>query len=313
MVIDKARASNLQKNVLKRKIKKLHRWGQLDSMELDNEWSYRLCVARMKLGDFSNYDGWQYRDDFSSTFHNTAHDFPLERWRGDSVPVYIMAEWGLGDEIMHSSIFPELISRFGRENVIFDCDKRLIPIIERSFKIKARERRSLSQYEGESVLAQMDMMRIFRKDLSHFPGKPYLKPNPEYVEFWTDWLKDKPKIGLAWKGRQGELDPKKLLPSAGIDLQYGPHDPVEGLIIPPVDHMKEIDKSFALVASLDKVISVPQTIIHYAGSLGVECDVIIPPSDSGEIDNSLDWSFDSNMPWYNSVKVYRSIYEYTDR
>ena len=223
-----------------------------------------------------------------------------------------MGEQGLGDEIMYSSILPELITRFGHDNVILDCEDRLIPVFERSFKIKCRPRRSMTKYNGEPLIAMADLVRFFRHELNHFPGKPFLKPNPEYVEFWTEWLKDKPKVGIAWKGRQGELPPKDLIgvPTTAIDLQYGDHPPLEGLIVPPVDQMTEVDKAFALVSCLDKVISVPQTIIHYAGSQGVECDVIIPPPDSGEIDNSLDWSFSSNMPWYNSVKVYRSLYEY---
>lgn len=307
VVIDRARASKLKKDVLRRKVKKLAKIGALDSLELDKEWRHRLCVARMILGDFSNYDGWEFRDDWSHTFHN----YPLNRWDGKETPIYILGEQGLGDEIMYCSILPELITRFGRENVILDGEERLIPIIERSFGIQCRPRRTLSQYNKEAVLAMADMARFFRTDISHFPGKPFLKPNPEYVEYWTDWLKDKPKIGVAWKGRQGEFGPKDL--GEGIDLQYGEHPPIPGLIKPPVDHVKEVDKSFSLIACLDKVISVPQTVIHYAGSLGVQCDVIIPPSDSGEIDNSLDWSFSSNMPWYNSVEVYRSLYEYRHR
>lgn len=306
VVINRARASKLQKHILRKKVRKLSRTGQLDTMRLDEDWRHRLCVARMILGDFSDYDGWQFRDDFSKTFHN----YPINRWNGTEVPIYIFGEQGLGDEIMYSSILPELISRFGHENVIYDGDERLSPIISRSFGIKARRRFTLKDYYKEPLIAGADLVRFFRKDLSHFPGKPFLKPNPEYVEYWKQWLHDKPKIGLAWKGRQGEFLPRELYDGEAIDLQYGDHAQVEGLIIPPVDHIKEVDKSFALVACLDKVISVPQTIIHYAGSQGITCDVIIPPSDSGEIDNSLDWSFSSNMPWYNSVKVYGSLYEY---
>ncbi len=326
VVIDRAEATRVQKDILRRKFRKLDRRGLLNTLALDKDWKHRLCVARFILGDFSDYEGWQYRDDFSKTFLN----YPLNRWDGKETPIYLLGEQGLGDEIMYSSIIPELIVRFGKENIFYDGEERLIPIIERSFGIKCSPRKSLNKYDNKAVVCLADLAQFYRRDISHFPGKPFLRPNPDHVKHWRRWLKGKPKVGIAWKGRQGSLDPKDLLgggvvshvskekewldsgyPSLAIDLQYGDHDDVPGLIRPPVDHMKEVDKSIALVSVLDKVMSVPQTVIHFAGSLGIPCDVIIPEDGTGDISNALDWSFSSNMPWYNSITVYRSLDDYT--
>jgi hypothetical protein len=309
VVVDRADASKVQKDILRRKFKKLARRGQLESLALDEDWKHRLCVARFILGDFSNYDGWEYRDDFSKTFQN----YPVNRWDGKETPIYLMGEQGLGDEIMYSSIIPELIVRFGKENIFYDGEERLAPIMERSFGIKCGPRKTLHDYENKPVIALADLSRFYRRDISHFPGKPFLTPNPDYVQYWRDWLRDYPNVGIAWKGRQGEIDPRDFFEGEAIDLQYGDHEDVPGLIRPPVDHVEEVDKSIALVSVLDRVISVPQTVIHFAGSLGIPCDVVIPEDGSGEISNALDWCFFSNMPWYNSITVYRSLYEYTRR
>lgn len=302
--VDRADASKIQKDILRRKFKKLSKRGLLDQLQLDNEWKHRLCVARFILGDFSDYDGWEYRDAWSKTFLN----YPLNRWDGKETPIYLLGEQGIGDEVMYSSIIPELIVRFGKENIYFDGDVRLKPVLERSFGIQCAERKSLKHYGNKPVACLADLARFYRRDVSHFPGKPFLKPNPEDVKFWKKWLKGKPKIGIAWKGRQGGVSPLSF--GEGIDLQYGDHDDVPGLIRPPVDHIKEIDKSIALVSCLDKVITVPQSVVHFAGATGVSCDVVIPEDGSGEISNALDWSYCSNMPWYNSIQVYKSLEDY---
>ena len=55
--------------------------------------------------------------------------------------------------------------------------------------------------------------------------------------------------------------------------------------------------------------SIPMTVVHVAGALGIPCDVILLPWLEGfeDTQDRLDWSFGAVCPWYNSVTIHRSL------
>ena len=311
LVVDRGECSPLQAHILKRKLRKLARRGQLSFEDLDPEWRYRLFNARAMNGDFSNWAGWEFRSEWSKSLMMLG----LPLWKGEHDKVTILGEQGLGDEIAYASCIPEMIVRLGHDNVVLECQDRLISVMERSFRIQCEGRRNLDVQRSGYVAALGDLPRFFRRDLSHFPGLPYLKPDPERMEYWRSWLSgyNAPFYGIAWQARQGELDSENLIQALEgtlISLQYGDFTSPPGVIVPPLDPVKDFDDQINLIAALDRVVSLPMTVVHVAGALGVPCDVILLPQvlkGYEDTQDRLDWAFGKVCPWYNSVNIHRSL------
>jgi hypothetical protein len=287
---------------------------------LPEDFRWNLCTARLRLGHFDNWDGWEFRGNFAATFlHN---NYPTPKWNGNPITqehgLKIVGEQGVGDEILFLSALPDLIYRLGPKSIEVQCYPRLIPIIERSLKVKCVERtKTLHDVKGEYMMLMGDLLRWYRKDKSHFPKKPYLKADPERASYWKSELEKlgpKKKIGIAWKSRHGALNPQDLMTEDGIyvNLQYG--ESPTGLFHFDQDPLTDLEGHFALVAALDKVVSVTQTVVHVAGSLGKECHAIIPPQGTGEVDSRL-WYYSTGgqSPVYGSVQIYTGIDDYRAR
>ncbi len=303
----------------------LKRAGRVDYTLFPPTFRWHLCAARLSQGKFTNWDGWEFRSNWSITFQGwNGFNTPLPKWNGRPVGKLIIAsEQGIGDEILYGSAIPELMVRLGPKALELQCHPRLIPIFERSYGIKAVPRRVLSEItEGDAVVALADLFMFYRRDKSHFPKKPFLKPNPELREKWLKLLEDyqRPWTGIAWKSRHGEVDPKALIQEGTtFDLQYRVEGrPCETIGLPVLgDAGHDIDDHMAIVSCMDRIVSVTQTLVHEAGAIGVPCDAIKPPKGTGEVDAHLWYHGVGKSPHghlvYGSVNVYESLDEYLCR
>lgn len=332
-VINQTPESRLKKDWLKKDIRKtLKRAGKIDYNLFPPDFRWNLCAARLRMGRFGNWDGWEFRSDWSITFQGiNGYELAVDKWRGEEPKkLIILGEQGVGDEILFASAIPELMVRVGRECLEFQTYPRIIPMMRRSFGIDCIPRKTLGELEPEEgtyVVALADLFMFYRHDISHFPGRPYLKPNPGIVEHFKqelDALGDKPKIGIGWKARHGDLDPKDLMQEDAtyINLQYLAHpdgkwtEPLpEGVIDLGVDPLTDMDEHLALIAALDKVVTVTQTTVHEAGAVGTECHAIRPLKGTGEVNNMLWYYGQGNLqsPVYNSVKIWNTVKDYHDR
>lgn len=315
-VIDACEGAQIQKDLIKKDLLPILKdYGHLDLTRFPANFRWNLCSARMILGDFSEYDGWEFRSNWSITYQGyNGKQFKTKKWDGSKVDkLVVLGEQGIGDEILYGSLIPELMVRLGKD-LEFQCHPRLKEIFERSYGIKCTDRRVLSEVDGVSV-ALSDLMMFYRLDKTHFPKKPFLKPNPERVEYWRtelDQISDKPKIGIAWKSRHGEIDPKGLQTSGEADyinLQYGTEPNMGGCAF-GIDPLENIEDHINLIAALDKVVSVTQTVVHEAGAIGAPVDVIKPPRGSGEADSQLWYYPNGEHPVYPNVTIYDSLETY---
>ena len=332
-VINQTPESRLKKDWLKKDIKKtMKKVGKIDYNLFPPDFRWNLCAARLRMGRFTNWDGWEFRSDWSITFQGlNGYDLKLPKWRGEKCKkLIICGEQGIGDEILFASAIPELIVRFGRDCLEYQTYPRLIPLMERSFGIRCTPRKRLGELEYEEdtyVVALADLFMFYRRDKSHFPGKPFLKPNPVLIEEWKEKLNalsDKPKIGIGWKARHGDLDPQDIMceDATYINLQYLNHpdgnwvEPLpEGCLEMGCDPLTDIEGHLALIAALDKVVTVTQTTVHEAGSIGKECHAIRPKKGSGEVNNML-WYYglgNLRSPIYNSVHIWDTPFKYQEQ
>lgn len=327
-VINQTPESRAKREWLKKDIKKtLRRSGAIDYNLFPVDFRWNLCAARLRMGRFTNWDGWEFRSDWSITFqgYNGYNGMTAPKWDGSPVDkLIICGEQGIGDEILFSSAIPELIVRLGHDKLQFQTYPRIIPLLERSFGIECVPRKKLGEIEGDAVVALADLFMFYRHDESHFPGKPYLKPKEDLVAKWKevlDGIDGKTKIGVGWKARHGDLDARELMweDATYINLQYLKHPDglweeqlPEGLIDLGIDPLTDIENHIALIAALDKVVTVTQTTVHECGSIGKECHAIRPKKGTGEVNNMLWYYFLGNLqsPIYNSVKIWNTPKDY---
>lgn len=277
------------------------------------------ALALLSKGKWA--DGWDcYQVSLGGKFrkHIQYSDEPM--WDGSpGKDVVFYGEQGLGDEIMYASCLPDAIKVC--RSVMVECDPRLQGLFRRSFQAHVygtRTAENITWLDNHAMQASMPvgaLPRLYRRSTSDCPKAPYLVADPERRLQWRalfdSWGK-KPKVGIAWSGgsrfnnpqaRSAGLEAFRPLIERGdadwISLQY--IDPSEEIAKSklPVRHFAratltdDYDDTAALVAELDYVISVPTTVVHLAGALGVKTTCICMPEAA--------WMHHCGLPFYGSV------------
>lgn len=279
---------------------------------------YNLCCARILQGDFSQWDGWQYRDEWAAAMRYGIKTIPF--WDGNfTEDLVIIGEQGIGDEVLFASLIPEAMLR--AKKVTYACDERLINIISRSYRINCKQRYEDARDDliggHTAYIPAGDLLPLFRTRKEHFPRKPFLKPDPERVREFECY---RGRVGISWRGRHGFIDPKDLGIENPLSLQYDEmrFDGSEGIEVPIIDGMKPLDLRndiegvIALISVLEKVVCVPTSVMHFAGAVGAKCDIVLPERlsekmISGVVDE-LDWHVPMGQsPFYTGSTVYENI------
>lgn len=249
------------------------------------------------------------------------------RWDGKTPGnVVIYGEQGIGDQIA----FAGCIAEVKRDtSIILDVAPKLKNLFARSFGVETHGDQFNQEIDWPfdrdrpitARCAMSSLQKYYRPDRESFNGKPYLVADPARRIAWRailDSLGDKPKVGIAWTG--GKVETQRAARSATlemlrpilsqdvtwIDLEYVDRsDEIAGFDInihsyPWATQTKDYDDTAALVAELDLVISVPTSVVHLAGGLGVECWCLLHPKPHFMFQTSGD-----RMDWYESVKLYR--------
>lgn len=275
------------------------------------ELMFQMCASRLCRGDYSDWSGWEYRDKWAVSTYNP--DLKLKRWRLEPVQsLAVLGEQGVGDEIMFGTCLEDVMRLV--PNVVFECTDRIRGMFERE-GIKTRPRQELtSPREEEAFIPVGDLPRLFRKSKESFPGKPYLHAAPEMVEKWKHL---RGRTGVAWRGRRGAFDPDAFGPEVfgvkdAVCLQYDAWEfETKNMTVPDCDLRNDLEDVMGIVANLEKVVTVPQTIVHIAGSIGTPVDVIVPPVTSGRVIDQLNYRYaQPKMPWYGSIKVFPNLKAY---
>jgi cytochrome c-type biogenesis protein CcmH/NrfG len=148
----------------------------------------------------------------------------------------------------------------------------------------------------DSFIELASLPFYLRSSSDNFPSpNSYLRADPNQKDEWTKWaasLGEKPKIGLCWRsGKTGGLRSAQYAPleawakfaqsltATFICTQYDARtEEIEALqskagiklhIPPGVDQKNDIDRTAALISSLDVVVSAPTAVASLSGALGV--------------------------------------------
>lgn len=306
--------SRLKKDKEIRRLDRAYRRGELFiPPNEDEKQRWWRCEARMMLGDFSDWGGWEFRDEWAKTLWFTN---PYERpvWDKKEVNcIYVIGEQGVGDEVFFSSCIPDLKKLSKR--IILETSPRLRGIFERSFDIETVE----SKIEGtkrfkqdlpecvDSWIALGDLPRIFRKSLG-WSKDSWIKPDSKRVE---EFSKFKGRVGLSWRGAQGSEKRLLDLHKDAISLQYG-QEWDEDIETPDLDLRDDLEGVLGLLSNLERLVTVSTSVAHFACSMGVKTDVILADPSTSQRGNILPWrwGFGGRTPWYPSARVFRNFNEY---
>ena len=308
----------IHRDIAKRKLNKLYKRNQLYFSGLDGEWVWRLACAELMQHRY-HWLGWERRSDWC--WELCTKDWYYPKWNGRPTQLIVLAEQGIGDEILFASAYEDLLEH--NPVTTFEVDHRLLPVMRRSFpratfvtryKDNAtRDPWQSADYRGDygAFIPAGNVPKLYRKSVAAFPKKPYLVADEWKTQKWREWLSEQgnpPYVGVSWKGSNTRyVDPGVLMAGTSINLQY--NDNHERLIQPPIDLKDEVDEVFALVAALDKVHCVPVWILHVAGSLGIETHVVRSPKMYGEQNNILRWEFGrwDHIDWYGNMTLYPNV------
>lgn len=253
-----------------------------------------------------------------------------QTWDGsNNRKVFVWKEQGIGDEIMFSSIFSELVEKSAQ--VIVECDTRLLNLYQRSFPKSVKfidDRNNIEPAEYDAQIAIASLPKFLRKDINDFADAAagWLKPDLIKTQKLRQKVGPNAKdcvIGISWNTKAN--GPKsihrsmslealvpylKKIPGNYVNLQYGDASSdvlnishsanFDIMTIDEIDLFQDIDGLAALISACDLVISIDNSTVHLAGALGVDTRVLLPKVADER------WGLSkSDSYWYDNVTLYR--------
>jgi len=287
-----------------------------------------LLTARFDKG-WEEYE-WRWRH---SGFSTPLRLFSQAWWNGSSEGVtklLVWAEQGIGDEVQFSGLIRHVFSR--GIDVIVECDMRLVTLLQRSFPgiiVVERTNPPIPLLKDPSITHQIPMASIPRvlglsPDSMPFQS-PFMVPDEKQRDQFRNGYKGDGNpllVGISWKSGNTQEGPKRsvsleqwsaILNITGtrfISLQYGEcsrelqavYDSfgVEVLKDEKVNPPVNLDSFAAQVAAMDLVISVDNSTVHFAGTLGVDVWTMLP--------SGPDWRWgltSEKTRWYPTMRLFR--------
>ena len=290
-----------------------------DHVEASAHWNKALAL--LSLGKWKN--GWKehtWRRKLPDVWNErTKISAPL--WDGKPVNrLYVHGEQGKGDEIMYLSMLKDILPI--AKHIVIEANEsvgELIDLLNYPTVTVVNTQDEAEHMVFDAKVAMGDLGRLFRNKPADFPGTPYLKADPERVEYYRTELNKLgpgPYVGIAWMGGTkstrvhkrtvglGKWD--KLLDGiTAVSLQYGEFNEPEATkhnipVFGEASRGTNLAEQAALIEACDYVITVQQTAVHLAGALGKKTYVLVCETPSWRYGVGTD-----KMPWYNSVKLIR--------
>jgi len=285
-----------------------------------------ICLG---LGRFQ--EGWPlYEHRWVGAKGLVPRPYPQPRWNGERLegPLMVWGEQGLGDEILHASMIPELIAR--TPSIVLEAEPRLVALFARSFPavqvIALREELYAGPIDAQEPLGGLG--RFFRTAWEDFPRREqgYLVPDAARVQalrgrlaadgravVGISWVSKAPVGGASKSARLVDFDPLLRVPGCRfVDLQYGDTGAERVALardcnvtverLPDIDNTNDLDGLAALMAACDSIVTVSNTTAHLAGALGRPTWVMVPHGHA----RIWYWFHDRDVsPWYGRTRVRR--------
>lgn len=317
-----------------------------------DEMAMRHGYALSLLGAGRVEEGWeQYQVRLDPDYPDaTLFTFDEKRWDGKDPEairgkrLLLVGEQGLGDEVMFLNTLPDVIEAVGPEGEVrLACEKRLVPLIQRSFPDIVVRPHASARLEGrdwrvapEAIkgFPKLDYwtpvgnpLRCFRKTADAFPDrKAILTADPNEVKHWQDWLATLgpgPKVGLLWKSLKMTAKRTKyfsaferwkpVLTTPGavfINLQYG--DTAEDIAFAEREFGVTIHTppDLDLKQDLDRIAALGQALDLTIGPMNASLNLACAVGGEGWIiaGQHRNWTLlgSGRSPWYPTSRLFTS-------
>ena len=285
--------------------------------ELEATIKYNLSYAYLTIGRIQA--GWELYDNGlkkSVPFYQRRRpnrSFSIPQWNGQEIEAGSLMIWGvqgLGDEILFMSLIPDVLLRFN--NVILECQPRLVSIAQRSFpRIKVRSysfdkngNQLFFDYAYHIPIGSLN--KHLRKSISDYKQiDPYLIPLNNKRNVFNNLIRNNSNkliIGICWRSglitteRSSNYIPLSdwdaifSIPNAiFINLQYG--DCEEELTAaeekfdvkihrwPNIDLKNDLETVFSLISQLSLVVTAATAVSPMTFSIGKHALTFKPVKD----------------------------------
>ena len=308
----------------------------------DADAAYGLGCAHLLLQDYrAGWEGYEHRiqtkEYRQGGFRRAAESIrrfdAQPRWQGPgfaAAEVAIWAEQGIGDEVLSSTLIPELIESGTR--FVYELDARLIPAYRRAYPLASFVARTdppdARVLNADRVIAAGSLPRLFRSSLADFTRQPraVIRALPERTAHYRRELGQagRIKVALSWHSARDHwwarkknvplsvLSPLLQTPAAlFVDVQYGNTDEERRAAeaacsvairrFDAVDHFNDLEELLAILDACDLVITTSNATAHFAGALGKPTWVLFP----GDRPPFHYWAHrgDYRSAWYPSVEM----------
>ena len=285
-----------------------------------------ICLG---LGRFQ--EGWPlYEHRWAGGKGLVPRGYTQPRWNGGRVDgtLLVWGEQGLGDEILHASMLPDVMAR--TPSVVFEVEPRLAPLFARSFPgvrvIACQPELYAGDVEAQEPLASLGC--VLRRSFEEFPRRDrgYLVADAARTlalrtrlasdgrrVIGLSWVSKAPVGGASKSARLTDFEALLRLPGCRfVDLQYGDTGEERaalardlGIVVErlgDIDNTNDLDGLAALMSACDAVVTVSNTTAHLAGALGRPTFVMVPHGFA----RIWYWFHDRGQsPWYPRVAVRR--------
>ena len=275
-------------------------------------------------------DGWEeWEHGLLEGFRGKERGLEVPRWTPDDADarVLVYREQGIGDELMFSSCYPDVIA--AAREVVIECDPRLSALFGRSFpeaEVRAVSVDALgneTRHDFDRAIPAGSLPRFFRSTIDEFPDRRViLRAQADRVAEWHERLRaagPPPYVGFAW--RSGVITAERrreytrletwgeifAVPNVTwVSLQYDECEPelrdaerrfgVRMHRWPFLDLMNDLDEVAALTSTLDLVVSARSAVAMLSGGLGV---------DTITLANRYAWADlgTARLPWLPAVRM----------
>lgn len=277
--------------------------GQFAEGWEEYEWRFQLPTAPPLLppGDHRQWDGQPMADG----------------------TLMLIGDQGFGDTIQFARYIRLAAERC--PNLIVACSSEMFPIVSQQPGILRYFDRWEQMPDFAAYCPLSGLPRLFKTNLDNVPGPiPYVHADPTLVEHWRGRLdalipQGYRRIGLVWAGRpthgndfNRSMTLKDLAPLTDIDrtafvsLQIGPAQAQLGNyygrapLINLGAEIRDFNDTMAILANIDRLVSVDTGVVHLAGAMGRPVSVLLPFAPDWR------WLMDrSDSPWYPTVTLFR--------
>jgi len=242
----------------------------------------------------------------------------------------VWMEQGVGDQILFSTLLPELAQR-GLE-VVAEVDARLANLYRRgmpgvTFVTPPESQAAFASCDAQAALGSLP--RLLRRDAADFARQPHsvMAADPARVREMRAAIGDGPAIAISWrsiqKGNRKALGERKSIPLEAfarlsadsgarlVVVQYGDTEeerkafeerhPGVLVRIPGLDPFHDLDGLAAALAACGRVVTSSNVTAHLAGSIGKRTLLMYP----GGVPPFHYWATDETgrCLWYPSVTI----------